>query len=261
MSKINENLKYSDEPVTIEGEKYYRVICTKRYKDYYAKRFIEFGEIGGYVHIDSLQHGLDHWIDENKLVGAPRVEYVKLKPNIKNYRHSNVKNLVPILKDAIALWNLYCGFPTPHEINAIMYHSEMMLELVDEMYAKETYIDSKKQNTNFDMILLWVYFGMLMEGTIKLHSTVFRNEIRIDGKTHERIWLKEVSKLIPELFRLNHLSIEERRLCEQINNSRNRIHILNHEHIFGYDEYLKKVDSFHIIFEKLINFQKKYVFR
>jgi len=258
MSTVNENLKYLDKPEIIDGEKYFRVICIKKYKDYYAKRFIEVGEIGGHIHEKSLGDGPSHWIDDTKMVGAPMVEYGRLTSNLQNYRHSNVKVFLPILKEAIAFWNLHCGEKQPHEINAIMYHSKMMLELVDEIYSKESQIDSKKNARDFDMILLWIYLGMLMEGTIKLHSTVFRNEIKIDGKTQERIWLIETSKLIPALYRMKHLQIEERHICEQINNSRNRIHFLNHEHILGYEEYLQKVDSFYVVFERLLNIQKEY---
>lgn len=261
MGEINKNLKFSDEPEIIDGQKYYRIICIKRYKDYYAKRYIEPGEIGGYFHEKSLGDGPEHWIDENKMVGAPRVEYGRLTLNRKDYKHSNIRVFTPILTDAIHFWNVHCGVHKPHEINAVMYNSKMMLELVDEIYSKETLIDNKKNNTDFEMILLWIYLGMLMEGTIKLHSTVFRNEITIDGKTHEKNWLIESSKIIPALYRLKHLSLDERHLCEKINNSRNRIHFLNHEHILGYDEYLETVDHFYLIFEKLLSIQKKYVIK
>jgi hypothetical protein len=258
MREKNPNLILSDEPVIYMGEKYYQVICIKRYRDYYAKRDIEVGEKGGLIHEKSIDGEPTRWLEAKYIVGAPVIETGTIQKAYIEYNYSSISKYHDFFKEAIKFWRLICGTTTPSEINAVMWHSSMNLDIVKQIEDEEfKLVNQHNMISEFTSRFFWILLGMIMESVVKIHIVIFREQT-LNLKS-DKLWKKKTLNIIKELFAMNHISNEELHFLEKINNSRNLVHFLDHEHVLPYDEYIYSVSDLLELMYKLLKKQKSYV--
>ena len=258
MRDKNPNLILSDEPVIFNGEKYYQVICIKNYRDYYAKRDIEVGEKGGLIHEKSVDGEPTRWLEAEYIVGAPVTETGKIQEAIFEYRYSSISKYEDFFKEAISFWRLKCGTSYPSEINAVMWHSSMNLDIVKQIKDEEYKLFNQHNLiSEFTRRFFWILLGMIMESIVKIHIVIFRDQT-INLKS-DKLWKKKTINIIKELYTMNHISTEELHFLEKLNNSRNLVHFLDHEHVLSYDEYIYSVSDLLELMYILFDKQKNYI--
>lgn len=239
------------------GEKYYRVVCLKDFKDTYAKRLIKKGEVGGLVHEKSVDH-LPSWIESYQVIGKSITAIGFLRPIRKEkIGHSCILEFKNSTSEIFNFWRMNCGYNGSSLYNAYVTHSTRIAEFAEEMFAIENrFISQSKNPTDSQMIFLWILLGAINEAILKLHIVSLRIKyasfISKEGK-FERM---KVSAILDVLKVDGTLSNEEFVILSKINGNRNMIHFLNNESIYFYNTYRDYVEYLFFVFKKLFQIEK-----
>lgn len=259
----NPNLEFVENPVMINGQKYYQVKCVREYKCGFNKRVIKSGELGGYFHelsIDENEPSI--WIERDCIVGAPICETAYVQSVQKErFLHSEIIRHRQTIKMMTDIWQFYFGTNEPSIINAVMYKSTNLLLVIDEIYQLEERIDKLGSINDMQIILLWLMLGSILDAFLKIHATIFKDTEVISNqckKDKKNAWNERASILINCLEKRKDITREESIILEQINNNRNYIHFLNIETPFDYEHYRYYVHQMLRIMNKLFKIQKDF---
>lgn len=265
MYNYSKNIKICKNKVKyIDNQKYFQIECISDYKDIYAKRLIKKGELGGFVHEKSSDH-INSWLEKYEFVGAPIVEagtVTNLINEIKDISHSNINDYLSFLDEYIKFCRFSnCGTPEPNLINAYLWHSARISEIAFEMFLLEKrIIESKKDISEIQRIILWSLLGTIGEAFLKLHVIILRHKYSNFLQKHKDNYDNiKISQIIYEIYKNNDIKEDEKIFLQKLNGNRNMIHILCNEPVYSYDEYCFSVDNLFKIVYKLYQIQKSII--
>lgn len=240
-----------------QGEKYYRIVCLRDFKDTYAKRLIKKGEVGGLVHEKSIGH-LPSWIESNQAIGKPITETVFLQRISKEeISHSCILEFKNSTSEIFDFLRMNCGYNGSSLYNAYVTNSTRIAEFAEEMFAiEDRFISQSKNPTDSQMIVLWILLGAINEAVLKLHIVSLRIKYASFISKEEKFERMKVSTIL-DVFKADEtLSKEEFVILSKINGNRNMIHFLNNESVYCYNTYRDYVECFFAVFKKLFQIEK-----
>lgn len=239
-----EYIKLTDNVVKMDDGYYFQIECIKTHKDKHYQRVINKGELGGYVHVESIQYLHDKWIEKDKAVGKLTVwEGKATKVEKKRYLSSKYKGFYFEIEKQYKWLRIKAQTNKPSKRNAVLTHGKRILEMIVEVVNYEIMLDNLGYNNETHMIVLWTMIGSIQEGLLKLHLLIFEDEYRgLQQKAKDPIWDEKVDTIIRTLLKLKHIEHDDLISLEKINSNRNMIHLLNFGSVFNYTEYLKHVN-------------------
>ncbi|MBQ3572020.1 MAG: hypothetical protein IJA15_04250 [Clostridia bacterium] len=244
------------------GQKCKQIKCVKEYYDFYAKRTIKVGELGGYASISITKH-IKNWIDIDSMVGDFITENCSVQIEKKEIiGHSNVKILYDLVNNMISNWWWKAETKTPSVVNAIIYKSSLIKKFIIELFNKEEICIKQTSNiSETERILLWTLLGAIQEAILKVHITVCREKFSnfLQKEDLNKIDNIKVPKIINEMENKNEITNEEKIVLETINSNRNMIHFISNRPIHNYNKYINSIDDFVLIAKKIFGNQQKFL--
>jgi hypothetical protein len=251
----SESVGFSEEIFLFNGEKYRQIFCKKTFYDNYSKRNIEAGEKGGFVHVEACGH-ISGWVEYDKAVGKMITEMAQLSfRKRERFLHSRLLDNLENIKAQSVFWNSKCGVKESSIINAFMYKSREVLDVMIEGISLESRIDQIGFVNDAQLTLLWTLLGIVQESLLYIHVTIFReNYTKMMSEKEQKtskIWDLKISRIILMLEQAKDIDYEERVNLQIINGNRNRVHFLDNKSVHGYEDYIKYVYLFFETFKKL----------
>ena len=248
-----------DRKQVINSKIYFQIQCIHGYKDIYAKRFINKGEYGGFVH--SSISKITNWIEENDILGMPITEtcYIQKVSSYCKYRKSNLLNHVNFVKEYVnfCMYNKK-GTSEHSKINAHLWNSQRILGMIEELKQnEEIIINQHTEISDAKKIVLWLLLGAISEAILKLHIILTREKYKdFEKSDYEKLKVKDI---INKMYEQKDISKEDSIFLHKLNGNRNMIHILNNENIYNYEEYCIAIDNLFQILTDLYNIQKSMI--
>ena len=246
----------------IFNQNFCQIKCIKEYYDFYEKRTIKKGELGGFVNKNSIQY-IDKWISRDCYVGDCITETCYIKEATKEtIPHSNIQELKNKILYMIKNWWWKAETFQPSIINAIIYKSQLIPQFIFKLYTLEEICINQNNNiTETDQIVLWTLLGAIQEAILKNNLTVCRERfVEFLGKKDlTEIDNIKVSSIITEMVKLGHVSEEESITLETINSNRNMIHFISNRPVHNYEKYLNAVDEMVKICYKIFKNQQEHL--
>lgn len=253
MNNYVDNLEFVGN-FTISGQHCRQIRCKKEYYDFYAKRTIKQGELGGFINIMSMAN-IHSWIEKDCVVGGIVVENCSIQRETKqDLIHSTILDLDIMVKRMIQEWLLNVGTSEPSIVNAIIWKSQIIPQFIQKLFLQEEICIKQSTNINeSDQIMLWVLLGAIQEALLKVHITVFRDKYSnflVENPLEKIDNIKE-SKIVPLLEKKGDIVREEAITLDKIYSNRNMIHFISNRPIHNYENYLNCVEDVIMIFDKL----------
>ncbi len=253
-----EFIRVTDNIVETDDGYYFQIECIKTHKDKHYQRVINKGELGGYVHVESIQYLQDKWIEKDQAVGKLTLSEGKLtKVEKKRYNSSMYKEFYFEIEKYYKWIRIKAQTNKPSKRNAVLTHGKRILEMIIEVVNYEIKLDNLGFNKETHMIVLWTMIGSIQEAILKLHTLAFEDKYReLQPKAKEPIWDEKVDTIIRTLLKLEHINHNELITLEKINSNRSMIHLLNFGSVFNYQEYLRHVKESCDIYKRLFVIQE-----
>lgn len=248
-----ELIRVTDNQITLDDGIYFQIECIKTHKDMHYQRVINKGELGGYVHVESIEYLQDKWIEKNSAVGKPVMwEGRPTRVMKKSYSSSAYMEFYYVFENHYKSTRIKAQTGEPSKKNGVLTHATRILEMIVEVVNFERKLDNIGYNNETQLILLWTMIGAIQESILKLHVVIFSNEYKsLRKKSKDDVWEEQTDTIIRTLLKLKHIDHDNMLVLEKINNNRNMIHLLNFGSVFDYQEYLNYVKKSCDIYESL----------